>query len=350
MKCINCGSHEIDSEGLCKNCGTVNDINKGQSHQKSDTSSSKRGVTKIIVGVITVLVVVIGGVFGVRYFLGDKTDNNLSGNSSNNINNESNSKADYSTYTSDVPRSERNIDYYWNINTDTFDKTKFDGKISVFGTVMNTKLTGKTLKDAGFMFVSMKSEDGNATEETTMKYDSEEKYYHVYGLLYANNKVYPTYNYNVSVDLLNYQGINSIYDDTSEVYFSQNSIYQDKDNVIVPYMENVDYSKLTIDDIIDHLGAPTYVEGRVEKLDASDTSSGSTSFSYLYVYDDYVFKFNFMYNERTGCSVVGLIYMGRQKFNSPTKVFNYDTYETDVYESYSKYLDEQYEKYLKSIG
>ena len=23
MKCINCGSHEIDSEGLCKNCGTV---------------------------------------------------------------------------------------------------------------------------------------------------------------------------------------------------------------------------------------------------------------------------------------------------------------------------------------
>ncbi len=254
---------------------------------------------------------------------------------------------DYSSYTESVPRSERDIEYYWNINTDAFDKTKFDGQISVFGTIMDTKLTGKTLKDAGFTFVSWTSEDGDATEQATLDYGAETNQYMDYGLLYKNDKVYPTYNYNVKVDLTNFAGTNDAYADSTEVFFNQATIYQDESNVIVPYIENMDYSKMTIDDIIDTLGVPTYVEGRTEKLEEDVESE---MFNYVYVYDDYTFIFNFMYFDNTGISITGLRYMGSSFFAQPVEAFNSDTFENDTYDTYTAFLEEQYAAYQESIG
>ena len=290
------------------------------------------------------LIVIVVVVVGVSYLFGNK-DND----SNTNLNGSSNLNVNYSTYTADVPKDQRTIDYYWNINTATFDKNKFDGRISVFGTIMNTKLTGKTLKDAGFIVVSLSSKDDKPNEKIELNYNSEDDYYSNYGLLYINNKVYPTYNLNVAVDFVNYQGIKSVYDDSTELYFNQNTTYQDVDNIIIPYMENIDYSELTIDDSIDNLGVPTYVEGRTTKLEDTGTSLGAVMFGYVYVYDDYTFMFNFMYYDNTGLSIIGFTYMGSEKFSRPVEVFNRETYKNDIYETYSKLLDEQQDKYLKAI-
>lgn len=262
----------------------------------------------------------------------------------------SNTNVDYSKYTASVPRTNRTLDYYWNINTANFDKTIFDGRISVFGTIMNTKLTGKTIKDAGFIFVTWTSTNGNPEEQTKLNYDSENEYYSNYGLLYSSDKVFPTYNYNVKVSFANYTGVNAVYDDNTELYFDQPTIKHDQGNLVIPYMENVNYSDMTIDDIIDTLGVPTYVEGRSSKLEDAGKSFGSTTFNYIYVYDDYTFKFNFMHYDNTGFSITGITYMGSQKFGRPVEVFNWDTMENDVYDTYSKFLDKQQNEYLKAIN
>lgn len=379
MRCIKCGFENVDGAGFCGNCGNTINSTQAQPQQSVPNSSlntinsvptattssvvgstavataSGVGITKIIIAIVVALVVIVGGIIGASYLFGDKddkTDTNSSENSSTNSNgsSSSNTNVDYSKYTASVPRSDRDLDYYWNINTATFDKSKFDGRISVFGTIMNTKLTGKTIKDAGFTFVTWSSDDGDAKEQTELNYDLEDEYHSNYGLLYINDKVYPTYNYNVTVNFVNYKGINAVYDDSTELYFSQTTIYQDSGNLVVPYMENVDYSDMTIDDIIDTLGVPTYVEGRASKLEDAGKSFGSTTFNYIYVYDDYTFKFNFMHYDNTGFSITGITYMGSQEFGRPVEVFNWDTMANDVYDTYSKFLDKQQDEYLKAIG
>jgi len=308
----------------------------------------KVGITKIIIVIVAALVVIGGGILGTSYLFGDKTNTNSSTDQNNTpVTDKGN---DYSKYTASVPRRDRNLDYYWNINTDTFDKTKFDGRISVFGKIMNTRLTGKTIREAGFTFVEWMSSDGDAKEQKKLDYDSEDKYYSSDGLLYINNKEYPTYNENVAVNFVNYRGINAVYDDSTELYFNQATIYQDQDNLIIPQMENINYSNMTIDDIIDTLGAPTYVEGRRTKLEDNEKSFGATLFSYVYVYDDYAFIFEFMHYDDAGISITGITYMGSQKFGRPIEVFNSDTLENDVYASYSEFLDKQQGEYLKAIS
>lgn len=379
MRCIKCGFENVEGAGYCGNCGNTINLTQEPSQQNVIDSSlnginsvstatnssivgstavataSGIGITKIIMIIVVALITIVGGIIGASYLLGDKNnkiDSDSSENSSTNLNNNSssNTNVDYSKYTASVPRSDRDLDYYWNINTATFDKSKFDGRISVFGTIMNNKLTGKTIKDAGFTFVTWSSDDGDAKEQTQLNYDLEDEYHSNYGLLYINNKVYPTYNYNVVVHFINYKGINAVYDDSTELYFDQTTIYQDQGNLVVPYMENVDYSDMTIDDIIDTLGVPTYVEGRTSKLEDAGKWFGSTTFNYIYVYDDYTFRFSFMYYDNTGFSIIGITYMGSQEFARPVEVFNWDTNKNDVYDTYSKFLDEQQEEYLKSIG
>jgi len=81
---------------------------------------------------------------------------------------------------------------------------------------------------------------------------------------------------------------------STELYFNQNLISQDLYCEIVPYIENVDYSKLTIDDDIDNLGAPTYVGGRTMTVkNITATSRG------IYIYG---------YGENKDLSLIGLTY------------------------------------------
>ena len=41
------------------------------------------------------------------------------------------------------------LDYYWNIDTTQFDKSKFDGSIYFYGETLNGKITSNTIKEAG---------------------------------------------------------------------------------------------------------------------------------------------------------------------------------------------------------
>lgn len=259
-------------------------------------------------------------------------------------------RMDYTAYTADVPREERDIEYYWNINTETFDKTKFDGRISVFGTIMDEKLTGKSLKDAGFTFVSWASEDGDATEQAYLDYEEDEGYCTEFGLLYKDGRVFPTYNYNMVVYMYNYHDNCKVYDEMTEMYFCQRTTINDVENVVVPYMEGVEYSKLTIDDIIDHLGAPTYVEQRETELEDSGEVFGAITFNYVYVYDDYTFIFDFIYYENTGITVTDLAYMGSETYAQPVEVFDYEASDTITYDSYEEFLEKQQNAYLEAIG
>lgn len=213
---------------------------------------------------------------------------------------------------------------------------------------MNTKLTGKTLIDAGF------TKFKNATSSKyieTLKYDEEKKYYKETCFICKDGNDYPS-NFMVGgVDLVNYKGNKLINSDDTEVYFSHSSTIRSEKNMLYPVMEGVSSSKITIDDIIDNLGVPTYVASRTSKLEDAGTSLGATIFSYVYVYDDYVFEFGFTYYKNTGVKLTNITYMGKQRFAQPVEILNKETneYET-AYDNRTQYYEHQQDEYLKAIG
>lgn len=369
MRCNKCGFENEPDAVFCENCGiSINDLQSNGETSLNPINSvsnitndsligstavattSGVGIAKIIIAIVVALVVIIGGIIGASYLFGDnnnKNDTNSSENSSTNSNGSSSleTNVDYSEYNADFPKEERTIDYYWNINTGDFDKEKFDGRFSVFGTIMNTKITGKTLSDAGFKFV-----DSSLRDESELVYDYQEKYYHNEVYVYKDGQVSPnTKNYNW-IYLKNYEGISSAYDDSTEFYFEGVSVGEKLSDVVVPCMENVDYSKLTIDDIIDNLGVPTYVGGRETKLEDAGDFFGATVFYYHYVYDDYTLSYEFMYYDSTGCNTVGFRYQDNKVIMRSFDAVDVNTYETNFYNNQLEFWDEQQSKYLQAIN
>ena len=261
---------------------------------------------------------------------------------------ESSVNVDYGNDTADVSKEQRTIDYYWNINTKDFDKTKFNGDILVFGNTFNKKLTGKTLQDGGFKFVEYPSFDGdNMLEDSVLVYDSEEGNYKKNVQLLKNDKLYKS-----AIELYNYKGIDKAYDDSTELYYdtSTDAAFLTYEDVIVPSVGVLNYSEITIDDVIDSLGVPTYVENRTTKLEDALIKSGVViRFDYVYVYDDYLFEFSFSYNEYIGIKFNNNTYSGVQRLLSPFAVYDIVKNEEINYESYLKFLENEQKMYLDAI-
>ncbi len=262
----------------------------------------------------------------------------------------------YETYTADVPKSERDADYYYNINTAQFDKTKYDGMIFAFGTVMEEEITGKTLQDAGFSAVQIWSEGGDIEEVDALSYreiDTEENngsgqngYYKEMAKLCKSGVLYPV-NGVYHVELYNYNGEDTIYDEDTELSYYAGTYGENVKNLIVPYMGNIDYANMTIDDVIYHLGVPTYVGGRDTSLE--EYGDELLFLSYIYAYDEYTFSFEFCYVGYEA-SVSSISYMGNETFSFPGHLVAEVQAGNITYESYKDYYERQYESYLEAIG
>lgn len=281
----------------------------------------------------------------------NKLNENIIQNGSSNNNSVKGTK--YEVYTADYPKEKRNIDYYWNINTETFDKTRFDGKISFFGNVLNSKITGKTLTENGFSL----SEITYYTCNDIFHIDDEieKDYVQKCGQLTNQNKSYPIDFSSVGVPtLINFDKNDNYSSDNVEIYFEYNKTNDyidfvtetEESNIIFPYFNGIKYDELTIDLIIENMGVPTYVADRT-------TADGySLSLVYYYVYNDYVFKFDFV-NIGKKVKYTGVTYMGTKTFNhSYIDYLYYDPNNEELYKAYNlkEKLDEEYKTYISSIN
>lgn len=257
----------------------------------------------------------------------------------------------YASYTADYSEESRNRDYYWNINTDTFDKTKFDGKISFFGNVIESKITGKTLADNGYNFSEVTYYTCN--DIFHINDEIEKNYIQKCGQLSKNSKSYPIDYSSVGVPtLINFDKNDNFMNDNVEIYYEYNKTndYVDfvteteESNIIFPYFDGIKYDDLSIDLIIEKMGVPTYVSDRTDAEDYPMT------FSYYYVYDDYVFKFDFIHI--TSTKFTGVTYMGRNIFNHSRIEYYYDDNNDETYRVYNfkDLMDDEYKTYLKAIN
>lgn len=233
------------------------------------------------------------------------------------------------------------IDKYWNIDTSKFNASLFDGKFSICGNVIQSKLTGKTLKDNGY---ELKIGSGLFKE---LLLDSENNVYSdksngVYIL--KNNKELLE-----GVHLENYNKETSIYSDNTElvVGWRDNSVKYNE--IIFPTCliynpTDIVYNTLTVENIVKELGAPTYVQGRLTK-----TIKDGQFFKYVYVYSDYTLWFDMLYYKKSGITVTGFSYEGNNSFNQPCKYYDADTNEFREYSKTLDYLNEEQTKYENSI-
>ena len=212
----------------------------------------------------------------------NNNDNQNSNENNNDIIEENKSIKDtkYAVYTSDYSKDSRNIDYYWNINTETFDKTKFDKNISFFGNLINTKITAKTLSEAGYVF----SETSYYSCSDIFGLKENKDYIQKCGKFTKSNIAYPIDETIVGVPtLINFNNNNDFTSDNVEVYFeyvytNDYIDFSNESNSIFPYFNGIKYDEINIDMIIENMGVPTYVSDRLASEDYPMT------FSYYYVY------------------------------------------------------------------
>lgn len=284
----------------------------------------------------------------------DKESENISNNVEENKDKKENnvSGIEHSMCTEDYPKEKRNINYYWNIYTPNFDKSKHNGKISVFGNVVEGKLTGKTLLDNGFEFVSLSSDDEDyriIEQLRYVRYEDKDGHYCTEDVkLLKDGKVYPRDSYSPIIHLTNINESTNLHEDATEVYFTQTTVAQDTENIIVPYMEGVNLDTISIDDLIDSLGVPTYVGGRAASLENTPDSLGSKVFVYVYAYDDYIFKFKFVCDGNTDIYISSFTYISREEFNRPFNVYN-ENNELIEYANEDEFYQKIYQEYLEDI-
>ena len=243
---------------------------------------------------------------------------------------------DYSSYTEKVARGNRTIEYYYNIYTPAFNKTKYNKKISFFGTILEGPLTIKKLTNSNITF---KNNSGNMKTykngEVIQKYNGIDVY--IDGVRYPQEKI----SFVVLIDAKN--------GEDDEIYFNQGTTSKDVKNIIVPYMENVDLNNITIDDLIDSLGVPTYVDGRDRKLENVKKPSGPILFSYVYDYEDDIFVFDFVYYKNTGINLTDMKYFGKLYYTRQVNVFNDDKSGYIEYNGYKEYYEYQYNLYQEDL-
>lgn len=242
----------------------------------------------IIIALVAVLLVGLGAVL----LIGNKDNKTgtIDGNSNTNSNISSNNGSEI------VPNE---INKYWNINTKEFNVSLFDGKFSIGGDVVQSKLTGKTLKENGY---GLRIGSGLFQE---LLWDKENNVYSD-----KSNGAYILKNNEEllgNIHLENYKKETNLYSDNTEISYYWNDTTETYNDIIIPTClidksEELVHKTLTVDNIVDKLGAPTYVQGRLTK-----SIENGQSFQYVYVYDDYTLWFSMLYNKNLGITVTGFI-------------------------------------------
>lgn len=336
------------------NYNQQNNINYQTNNQIYLTNklSTNKFIYLLIGGIVTISIITTTIVITFKSLNHNQTNNTIL---NNNVENKKDSSTQdtsklltkYEEYTDDYPIEKRNIDYYWNINTTKFDKSKFDGKILLFDNLIEGEITGKSLIENGYTFHHMSSYScGNplALWGEDINYTSDCPF------LLKNNKIYPIDYITVGApDLINYDKNNDFTSENTELYYEYGKTNKFIDfvtetvesNIIYPYLDGTKYDDLTIDKIIEKLGVPKYVGER-----ESNISDSILIFSYYYEYDKYVFKFSFIYTDKISLSSV--TYMGIKTFNNYGLVYDR---KTDSYATYTlkESLQNSYAKYLKNF-
>lgn len=313
---------------------SINTIDNGiYNNQSFNNQSPKKMNLKLIIGIIGA--VIIGGIVGIILILNNNSKStNMNNNNSNNTENN-----EQETDESDTISSE--INKYWNINTKEFNASLFDGIFSIGGDVVKSKLTGKTLKENGY---ELRIGSGLFQE---LLWDEENNVYSD-----KNNGTYILKNneeFLGNLYLENYKNETNLYSDNTEVSYYWNDITATYNDIIIPTClidkpDELVYGTLTVNNIVDKLGAPTYVQGRLTK-----SIEEEQFFKYVYVYDDYTLWFEMLYSQKNGITVTGFRYQGNQSFNQPCKYYDADTGEFKEYNKSLDYLNEEQTKYEKSL-
>lgn len=311
-------------------------MTNNQPEQNSQTVTNSTPPKKInlglAIGIFTIVIIVVVGV--VLFLNNNKKTENIETNH-NNVENEE-QKEDKSITVSD------DINKYWNIDISNFDASLFDGKFLVGGEIIQSKLTGRALNDRGYEL-----RIGNGLFEELMWDEDENAYTDKSNMCYIlkNNEEIQD-----GIHLSNYRGESSLSSDNTEVYYYYNDISKTYKDIIIPEClvsepnDLVD-GTLTIDKIVDKLGAPTYVQGRIRK----DIRNGEL-FEYTYIYNDYTLKFEMSYYKSLGISVTGFKYEGSQAVNQPCEYYDFESEETRSYNNEIEYLKEEQAKYEKSFN
>ena len=157
------------------------------------------------------------------------------------------------------------------------------------------------------------------------------------------------HNNNSSQFLENYKNETNLYSDNTEISYYWNDNTETYNDIIIPASlinnpEEKVYKNLTIDNVVDKLGAPTYVQGRLTK-----TIENGQFFKYVYVYNDYTLWFEILYYENTGITITGFRYEGNQSFSQPCEYYDAELAEFRNYKNSLEYLNEEQTKYEKTL-
>ncbi len=228
-----------------------------------------------------------------------------------------------------------------NINTKDFNAALFDGKFSIGGDVVQSKLTGKTLKENGYelRIGSGLFEELLWDEDNNVYSDKSNGAY----ILKNNEELLE------GIYLKNYKNEADLYSDNTEISYYWNDSTETYNDIIIPTClidksEDLVNGTLTVDNIVDKLGVPTYVQGRLTK-----SIEDGQFFQYVYVYNDYTLWFEMLYYTNSGITVTGFRYEGNQSFNQPCQYYDADKGEIIDYNKSLDYLNEEQTKYEKSL-
>lgn len=283
-----------------------------------------KGISLIALIIMIVLLIVVVGT--VTIFLisrkGESNNSNTIISPTNNSSVSTNEKnkntknTKYSNYTANYPIQDRDLDYYWNINTEGYSSTKYDGKISFFGDIITTKITGKTLKDNGYTII-----DAPSSYSYSKNFFSNKKidYTIKSGHVQKNSQQFPDesdVSYTLALpEFINFGNNNDFYSDETEFYYEFSKTVKTDSNIVYPSIKGTKFSDLTIDLIIEHMGVPTYVakgDALTPTTRTSMTTEDVMTFDYYYEYPDYTIIFHFMgFNQR----LTGVKYLGKNTFN-----------------------------------
>ncbi len=295
----------------------------------------QKNKNKKSIGIVLLIVAIILIIIGIVLNLKKETQANKNTDNNKNSNTISTEKVDYKEYTEKYPQDKRNIDFYYNIYTPAFNKQKYNGKISLFGKIVDGPLTIQTLNNNNITYSK------NHDSMTTITDANTENDYEGIDLLIDGIK-YPKSDLSPSVYIMN--------ETTGELYFDQSTTNNGTEDIIVPDMGNIDLNKLTVDDIINTLGVPTYVGERKTKLENAKTGLfGTLTYSYVYDFGDDTFEFVIIYSESVGNSITNFIYRGKDTFNGKMSKRDLSTMEYSYYNSYKDYYEEQYKAYQEDL-
>ena len=128
------------------------------------TKTKKKKPIGIVILIVAIILIIIG------ISLKPKNEAKTESKKNSNNNNEtttSTEKVDYKEYTEKYPQEKRNIDYYYNIYTPAFNKQRYNGKISLFGKIVDGPLTIQTLNNNNITYSKNHASMTTITDENT---------------------------------------------------------------------------------------------------------------------------------------------------------------------------------------